>query len=134
MADRFDQLLLVQFPAAPPRLYAEIDTAVGNQPKKSNAKAAPATPPAKQHAQRLNTAGVPVNDSLAVVEAASDLGWRRACEVRLAKLARRGFGDRVQGFRIVRQSSSGMQLGERFANEGHSAILALHLDDDEAFR
>jgi len=115
--------MVVDFPAAPPRFYAE-DTP------------APKAVAGAKH---------PVNDTLALVESACDLGWRRACEVRLAKLVRRGLGDRVQCFRIVRvhphrlpkhqrRVKADGSVDNKAVNAGHTAVLALLLDEDEAFR
>lgn len=64
----------------------------------------------------------------------------------MAKLIRRGLGNRLQGFRIVRFQETPLPLhrrrrltgtGEidnRGENAGHTVVLGLLLDDDEAFR
>lgn len=79
MADRFDQLLTVRFPAAPPRFYAEDGYQSG--PSKKNSKKTKATKKNTSDASLARQSeNHPVNDSLALVEAACDYGWRRACE------------------------------------------------------
>eukprot|EP00750_Incisomonas_marina_P024761 INCI5145.6.p1 GENE.INCI5145.6~~INCI5145.6.p1 ORF type:complete len:1264 (+),score=248.62 INCI5145.6:289-3792(+) len=145
MADRFDQLLTVRFPAAPPRFYAEDDHGSG-APKKDSKNAKPKKKGTSDAPDGRQSESHPVNDSLALVEAACNYGWRRACEVRLSKLIRRGLGNRLQGFRIVRVQETPLPLHRRRRvagtgvidnrgdNAGHTVVLGLLLDDDEAFR